>query len=153
VIYECLTDSVPTYDDPLERLNHRHREEGREIYQRREENIDRPLSVFLAGSLVMAGVLSFSSSDGIVSVFRGGVRDIGEFRRFIRNARSYTIRVPMQKTRFQSKSLQNATTMELDVCVCVCACVCMCGYGYSVWLCFKLLHTIIFFVNNILIIL
>jgi len=71
----------------------------------------------------MAGVLPFSSSDGIVSVFRGGVRDIGEFRRFIRNARSYTIRVPTQKTRFQSKSLQNATIMELGGCAATAASV------------------------------
>jgi len=137
VIYECLTDSVPTYNDRLERLNHRHRGEGKEVYQRREENIDRPLSVFLAGSLVMAGVLSFSSSDGIVSVFRGGVRDIGEFRRFIRNARSYTIRVPTQKTRFQSKSLQNATTMELGVCVwCVCVAMAI-QFGYALNYCIQ----------------
>lgn len=35
----------------------------------------------------MAGV-PFNNSDGMASVLRGGVRDTGEFRRFMRNARS-----------------------------------------------------------------
>lgn len=43
---------------------------------------------------MIAGVLPFSNSDGILNVFRGGVRDTGEFRKFIKNARSYTMRVP-----------------------------------------------------------
>lgn len=47
----------------------------------------------------MVGVLPFSNSVGMVSVFRGGVRDIGEFRKFIRNARSYTMRVPVQNSK------------------------------------------------------
>lgn len=49
----------------------------------------------------MAGVLPFSNSDGMVVVFRGGVRDIGEFRKFIRNARSYTMRVPAHNSKIQ----------------------------------------------------
>lgn len=58
-----------------------------------------PLLIFLAGSLVIAGVLPFSNSDGMVSVLRGGVRDIGEFRKFIKKARSYTMRVPTQNSK------------------------------------------------------
>lgn len=56
--------------------------------------IRESLLVFFAGSFVMTGVFPFSNSDGIVSGLRGGVRDIGEFRKFIKNARSYTMRVP-----------------------------------------------------------
>lgn len=33
-------------------------------------------------------------------IFRGGVRDIGEFRKFIKKSRSYTIRVPKKKMIF-----------------------------------------------------
>lgn len=41
--------------------------------------------------------LFFRILAGIEEIF-GGVRDTGELRKFIRNARSYTIRVPVNKT-------------------------------------------------------
>lgn len=43
--------------------------------------------------VVMDGVL-FNNCGGMAGMFRGGVWEIGEFRKFIKKARSYTIRVP-----------------------------------------------------------
>lgn len=60
----------------------------------------QPLLIWFFADVEKFCSVFFNNSPGMDGIFRGGVRDIGEFRKFIKKSRSYTIRVPKKKMIF-----------------------------------------------------